>query len=235
MCLFEENTAALPWKRLLVVPLFPVYAAQWDHTAPSFAALVLSSNQHIHTHFLFSIFFSPSLLQATALKKVLFLTQLIHGGVRSFARCVGTVNCRSAEKVKATVCACPCICVCFVPECKNKLHAPGTFTAGHSSAPLEIQVHPIQSDLWQTNDEFFKCTLPVSVSPLSFSLVCLVEWFDEWVMCCLIFCDKVRREKGLERVEMAAVDNRLRTKCIEHWKRKTNDNLRCLKARSLSI
>lgn len=54
-------------------------------------------------------------------------------------------------------------------------------------------------------------------------------------MCCLIFCDKVRREKGLERVEMAAVDNRLRTKCIEHWKRKTNDNLRCLKARSLSI
>lgn len=156
-------------------PLFPVYTAQWDHTAPSVAALVFSSNQHTHTHFHLSIFFS-------SISPTQWSTAL-------FAWCVGTIYCWSAEKTKDSSL---CLCVSFVPVCKNRLHASGTFTVALLHLRYKFtQFNQIYNKQIMT---FYECILPVS--PLAFKLVCLVEWFDEWVMCCLIFCGKVGEREG---------------------------------------
>ncbi len=66
----------------------------------------------------------------------------------------------------------------------------------------------IQSNLWHKQIMTFTNAHLLSVSSLlrlSGMLSLMIWWVGDVLG--LIFCDKVKREKGLERAEMAAIDN----------------------------
>lgn len=92
--------------------------------------------------------------------------------------------------------------VCYNPSTDNERNQMSPSNASSSIRSM-------------THTDLKKCSL-LSVSSLLF-LSGMISWMIWWVgdVLCLIFWDKVKREKGIGRAEMAAVDNCLRTKCIK--------------------